>query len=104
MAYNILVKGIVCVYFQQHDAHCSRSQHQIYQSYYDSDIVFFMLPVMLATDWRESSAKDGKRWRQHQATIHGNWIPAIPAGMTGGVSSYKIAFIARPGTPLELLD
>ncbi len=25
---------------------------------------------------------------QHHATIHGNWIPAIPAGMTGGVSSY----------------
>ena len=21
--------------------------------------------------------------------IHGNWIPAFPAGMTGGLSSYK---------------
>jgi hypothetical protein len=34
-------------------------------------------------DWRESSAMDGKRWWQPMATFHGNWIPAIPAGMTG---------------------
>jgi hypothetical protein len=34
-------------------------------------------------DWRESSAVDGKRGRQLPATLPGNWIPAIPAGMTG---------------------
>ncbi|MCP5017628.1 MAG: hypothetical protein GY938_20510 [Ketobacter sp.] len=44
--------------------------------------------VILAKDWQESSAMDGKRLKQHHATIHGNWIPAIPAEMTGGVSSY----------------
>ncbi len=41
--------------------------------------------------WRESSAMDGKRWDDHNITIHGNWIPAIPAGMTSSVSSYLSA-------------
>jgi hypothetical protein len=34
-------------------------------------------------DWRESGAMDGKRGRRHKFTLHGHWIPAIPAGMTG---------------------
>jgi hypothetical protein len=36
-------------------------------------------------DWRESNAMDGKRQAlvTTYATIHGTWISAIPAGMTG---------------------
>ena len=47
---------------------------------------------------------DVKHWGQHNATIHSNWILAIPAGMTGGVSIYVGSFDLEANYVYEIFN